>query len=103
MTTAGLVVIIVLVAVTAGMALGLHLILRRDLAAVVLTRVVADGLLLLVSVPGKHWGRRESLVIVVAAAVAMAVCAGVGAPLALARKRRADAARGFDVLPPDRR
>jgi hypothetical protein len=99
-TTSGMIMIAVLVLITAGIAFSLHLILRGYFIAVVVSGIVADGLLLLVSVPGR-WDSRMTLVMIVTAVIAMALSAMIGAPSALARKRKADAVQGFLVLPPD--
>ncbi len=91
--------ILFLLILAAAVALALHQIIRRYLAAVLATGILADLLLLLVSVPGAGWGWRETRVMLVAGLASMGVSAVVGTPFALARKRRADAVRGFDVLP----
>ena len=94
-------VVIFLLVLVAAVALGLHQIIRRYVIAVVATGVLADLLLLLVSVPGAQWGWRETRVMLTVAVISMAVSALVGAPFALARRRRAEAVRGFDVPPKD--
>ena len=91
--------IIVLLVATAAISLALHAMLRRFVPAVLATAVLMDGLLLLLRVQGP-WKQSDTQVMLVAAAIAMAVSACVGAPLAVARRRRENAARGFEVMPP---
>lgn len=101
---AWLIAIIVLCLIAAIIALVLHLLIRWYLIAIMLT-----GLLLpivptmLVGYQGQPTERqvfRDAILLACVSIIGMVVSAAVGAPIALRRRRRADAVRGFDVLTP---
>jgi glycerol uptake facilitator-like aquaporin len=93
------VAILIFIALTAGIAFALHAMIQRFAIAVLATGLLMAGVLALLRTHGA-WSAGDLGVLCVAGVVAMIVSALVGTPLATARKRRADATRGFDVLTP---